>query len=66
MPCSHHSSESPCPYCWPSQSDYVPTPLEALKLILPLAEAYLAQAPSHPDHAKLESARAAIAQAKGE
>jgi hypothetical protein len=32
----------------------------ALAAVLPLAEKYLAQAPSHPDHAKLEDARAAL------
>jgi hypothetical protein len=38
--------------------------LEALKMILPLAESYLKSAPSHPDNAKLETARAAIIQAE--
>jgi hypothetical protein len=42
----------------------VPSLLEALEMVLPLAEAYLAEAPSHPDQAKLESARAAIVAAK--
>jgi hypothetical protein len=39
--------------------------LAALKLILPLAEEYLSSAPSHPDNAKLEDARAAIRKAEG-
>lgn len=38
--------------------------LEALEMILPLAEAYLSGAPSHPDNAKLETARAIIAGCK--
>jgi hypothetical protein len=37
-----------------------PTPLEALELILPLAERYLAKAPSSPDNMKLEDARWAL------
>lgn len=37
-----------------------PQLLEALKMILPLAEAYLRAAPGDPDNAKLETARAAI------
>lgn len=36
---------------------------DALTLILPLAERYLAQAPADPDNAKLETARAAIIKA---
>ena len=39
--------------------------LEALQMVLPLAEAYLKGAPSHPDTAKLETARAAIEAAEG-
>lgn len=38
--------------------------VEALTEILPLAEEYLKSAPSHPDNAKLEDARAAIAKAE--
>lgn len=34
---------------------------DALESILPLAEDFLCSAPSHPDNAKLESARAALA-----
>ena len=34
--------------------------LEALRAILPLAEAYLKGAPTHPDNAKLEDARALV------
>lgn len=37
---------------------------DSLVEILPLAEAYLKAAPTHPDHAKLEDARAAIASAE--
>jgi hypothetical protein len=33
-------------------------------MVLPLAEAYLAGAPSSPDNAKLETARAVIAAAR--
>lgn len=40
--------------------------LAALKDILPMAEAYLKSAPSHPDHSKLETARAAISKASGQ
>ena len=43
-----------------------PDLLAALRYMLPLAEAYLSGAPSHPDNAKLEDARAAIRKAKGE
>ena len=32
----------------------------ALSDLLPLAESYLASAPSHPDNAKLETARALL------
>jgi hypothetical protein len=42
-----------------------PAMLEALKEVLPLAEAYLKSAPGHPDNAKLEDARAAIRAAEG-
>jgi hypothetical protein len=42
-----------------------PELLEALRDILPLAEAYLKSAPTHSDNAKLEDARAAIAKAEG-
>lgn len=38
--------------------------LSALSMVLPLAEAYLRKAPDHPDNAKLETARAAIAKAQ--
>jgi len=38
---------------------------EALEMLLPLAEAFLSSAPSHPDNAKLEQARLAIAITKG-
>lgn len=34
--------------------------VEALAYILPLAEAYLRHAPTHPDNTKLETARAAL------
>lgn len=43
-----------------------PEMYEALRWVLPLAESYLAKAPGHPDNAKLESARAAIAKAEGQ
>lgn len=36
---------------------------DALVMILPLAERYLARAPADPDNAKLETARAAIVKA---
>lgn len=39
---------------------------EALQNILPLAEQYLWNAPSHPDNAKLEDARAALKLAQGD
>lgn len=39
---------------------HAPELLDALTAILPLAEAYLKSAPSHPDNAKIEDARAAI------
>jgi hypothetical protein len=38
-----------------------PEMAEALGWLLPMAEAYLQGAPSHPDHAKLETARALLA-----
>lgn len=38
---------------------------ESLAALLPLAEAYLSSAPSHPDNGKLEDARAALAKAEG-
>lgn len=38
--------------------------LATLKVILPLAEAYLNNAPSHPDNEKLEKARAVILKAE--
>jgi hypothetical protein len=38
--------------------------LNALELVLPLAERYLSSAPSHPDNAKLETARGAITKAR--
>ena len=38
---------------------------EALVMVLPLAEDYLKKAPTHPDHAKLETAYAAIKKAHG-
>ena len=41
-----------------------PTLLAALDTVLPMAAAYLKSAPSHPDNAKLEDARAAIRQAR--
>lgn len=34
--------------------------MEIIKDLLPIAEAYLKQAPAHPDNAKLEDARAAL------
>lgn len=37
---------------------------DSLAMILPLAEAYLQSAPSHPDNAKLETARGALADAR--
>jgi hypothetical protein len=40
-----------------------PELLAACKALLPIAEAYLQHAPSHPDNAKLEDVRAAIARA---
>lgn len=43
-----------------------PELLEALENLLPMAEKFLRNAPSHPDNAMLEDARAAIAKAKGE
>lgn len=42
-----------------------PELFDALKDLLPLAEEFLRGAPSHPDNAKLESARAAILKAEG-
>lgn len=36
----------------------------ALDMVLPLAEAYLKSAPTHPDNAKLETARLALAEGK--
>lgn len=41
-----------------------PELLAACKMLLPMAESYLRSAPSHPDNAKLEDARAAIAAAE--
>ncbi len=38
---------------------------DALVALLPLAEQYLWRAPSHPDNAKIEDARAAICKATG-
>ena len=38
--------------------------VEALALVLPLAEKYLSKAPGDPENAKLETARAALEQAK--
>jgi len=38
-----------------------PEMAEAIAWLLPLASAYLRSAPSHPDHAKLETARALLA-----
>lgn len=40
-----------------------PELLEALRDMLPLAEAYLRGAPTHPDNARLEDARDAIRKA---
>lgn len=53
-----------------SDADYrliaaAPDLLSALKLVLPLAERYLAKAPTDPDNAILEDARAAIVKAEG-
>jgi hypothetical protein len=42
-----------------------PELLEALREVLPLAEAYLAKTPTHPDNAKLEDARDALQKAEG-
>jgi hypothetical protein len=42
-----------------------PTVLAALKDVLPLAEAYLRLAPSHPDNAALVAARDAIKRTEG-
>lgn len=39
---------------------------DALLMVLPLAEEYLKSAPSHPDNAKLETARAALSSAQGD
>ena len=39
--------------------------ISALGKLLPLAEAYLRSAPTHPDNAKLEDARAVLAKARG-
>ena len=39
---------------------------QALTNLVALAEAYLRYAPSHPDNAKLEDARAALVKARGE
>lgn len=36
----------------------------AIAMILPLAEGYLKQAPTHPDNAKLETARGVLAAAE--
>lgn len=36
---------------------------DAVGMLLPMAEAFLAGAPTHPDNAKLESARAALRKA---
>lgn len=41
-----------------------PDLLESLRLVLPLAERYLKSAPTHPDNAKLETARAALVKAE--
>jgi hypothetical protein len=41
-----------------------PELLDALTLVLPLAEQFLAKAPGHPDNAKLETARAALVKAQ--
>lgn len=40
-----------------------PELLQSVEWLLPLAEAYLKAAPTHPDNAKLESARAAVRKA---
>ncbi len=39
--------------------------ISALGELLPLAEAYLRSAPTHPDNAKLEDARAVLTKARG-
>ena len=43
-----------------------PEMYEALEWMLPMAEAYLKHAPSHPDNAKLETTRYVLAKARGE
>lgn len=50
--CSHPEDQSP-----------VQQLVDALAMILPLAEDYLRSAPGHPDNAKLEDARGALAKA---